>query len=280
MTPPALLELPGSPAGWAIRVFPNRFPVFSAAPGSGNSMAGEWFRRAPAIGSHEVIVESPDHSRFPDQRTPEEFALLVRAYQMRTVSLRQQRAIAYVLIFKNHGAGAGTSLEHPHSQVIGTAIEPDRPRRIARRATVYWREHGRCQLCDVLRHELDAGERIVLETERFVVLEPFAAQRPAETWLIPRNHSTFTELAADDVLELSAATVATLRLLKAAFGDPDYNYALHQDVAPGRAPEFRHWYLQILPCLQQPAGFELGSGMSINTLAPERAAELLRGAIG
>jgi UDPglucose--hexose-1-phosphate uridylyltransferase len=40
--------------------------------------------------------------------------------------------------------------------------------------------------------------------------------------------------------------------------------------------KYYHWYVSIIPRLTRVAGFELGSGMYINTVLPEAAAEFLR----
>jgi UDPglucose--hexose-1-phosphate uridylyltransferase len=37
-----------------------------------------------------------------------------------------------------------------------------------------------------------------------------------------------------------------------------------------------YWYVSIIPRLTRMAGFELGSGMFINSVLPEAAAEFLR----
>ena len=39
---------------------------------------------------------------------------------------------------------------------------------------------------------------------------------------------------------------------------------------------YYHWYISVIPRLTRVAGFELGSGMFINTVLPETAADFLR----
>lgn len=142
-TPRASLELTDAANGkWFIRAFPNRYPVLSPNADAAVDSKHGIFMRAPAVGMHEVIVESPLHNGFPDRRTAEEFVDLIRAYQLRSAAAMAMPGVAYTLVFKNHGAGAGTSLVHPHSQIIATPVLPSRTERTAQRADAHWRRTG------------------------------------------------------------------------------------------------------------------------------------------
>ncbi len=282
MTPAASLELTDEArAKWSIRAFPNRYAVLTPNPEAPSAQSDDRLVRLPARGVHEVIVESPLHNRFPDRRTPEEFVGLIRAYQLRSAAAMALPGVAYALVFKNHGAGAGTSLVHPHSQIIATPVLPARAERTAQRADEHWRDTGRCLTCEVADGELTSGNRVVLTTDNFAVVEPFAAGQPAETWIMPIAHATpFVTMEIETINEFAGVLQTTLRLVSECFGDPDYNYALHQEPPDETACRCQHWYLQVLPRLKEPAGFELGSGMAINTLSPEVAAERMRGPLG
>lgn len=277
-TPAASLELPRVEGGWSIRAFANRYPVLSPfATGISPPDDDGLFTHAPASGAHEVIVETPIHNSFPQLRDQGELASLVQAYRERSAALMALPGIAYVLIFKNHGEGAGTSLVHPHSQVIATPVLPPREERTVRCAREHWRTTGRCLFCDLVEQELNRGSRVAFATERFAVIQPFAAAHPGETWIVPRAHEgPFVSISEDDVAEFASVLSSTLRAVAACFADPDYNYALHQEPPDPDARRMQHWYLQIIPRLKDVAGFELGSGMAINTLPPELAATRLR----
>ena len=67
--------------------------------------------------------------------------------------------------------------------------------------------------------------------------------------------------------------------LNAAFPDAAFNYILHTTPATSDGGKAFHWHIELLPRLTGLAGFELGSGMHINILAPEDAADRLRSAI-
>jgi len=177
-TPPAVLEVPDPQAGrWLIRVFPNKYPALTPSPPTRAGTASSLFVVLPGEGHHEVIVETPVHNRFPADRSVEELAALLTTYQERC----RASSIRHVLIFKNRGLRAVTSLEHPHSQVIAAPIVPESVRRRWEIAAEHHRSTGRCLLCDVAAEEISDGRRIVHFNECFVVFHPFVAARPGET---------------------------------------------------------------------------------------------------
>lgn len=280
MTPPPLLEMaaPDPPGAWRVRAFANKYAALSpdAAPSNSRSPL---LQSRPGIGAHEVIVETPVHNRFLADRTEDEMTSVVQAYQQRCEARMQESTTAYLLIFKNHGEEAGTSLIHPHSQAIAAPIVPEDVRRACDIAQAHFSDTRRCLLCNVAEEELKAGERIVSRDERFVVFHPFAAARPAETWIVPLEHqSTFHDLPADDLEPFASVLLRTLRQLRAAFDDPDYNYAIHSAPVALASEPYLHWYVQLIPRLTKAAGFELGSGIYINPLAPEESADAMRSA--
>ena len=69
-----------------------------------------------------------------------------------------------------------------------------------------------------------------------------------------------------------------LLLLKLYRGlnDPDFNYVI--DTAPvGDENELYYmWHMRIIPRLTELAGFEIGSGIYINTAVPEQTARFMR----
>ncbi len=111
----------------------------------------------------------------------------------------------------------------------------------------------------------------------FVVFQPFAASFPGETWIVPSRHRpAFVQVSEDELLRFASTLRTTLRQMGDAFGDPDFNYVLQS--GPSDADPSWHWYLQLIPRLTKLAGFELGSGVHINTMAPEDGAAAMRAA--
>jgi UDPglucose--hexose-1-phosphate uridylyltransferase len=238
---------------------------------------GEWLE---GVGAHEVVVDSPDHERSFAELPDDHAADVFRTYQRRIAVLAQDPRIVYVQVFRNEGAAAGASLRHPHSQLIATPVVPSAIKEEfhgARR----WRQQngGGCVHCHLLAAELAAGERLVMQDDHFVAWAPFASSFAWEMMVVPRRHGPDFHLASDqEVAGLGLMVKRLVSKLKARLGPLPYNYFIH--TAPLRHQDGErhfHWHLRILPRLTQPAGFEWGTGFSINAVEPETAAQALRG---
>ena len=229
------------------------------------------------VGVHEVIIETPKHNQ-TIALMPEEGVLdVLKAYKRRYQSLRQEPWGKLILIFKNHGESAGTSLEHPHSQLVATHVVPKDIRQKYEVATAYFDDTGKCIYCDLVEEEIELKERIVLETDRFVAFHPFASRFPFETWIAPKRHQpAFSNIPDEDLKELAQVLKSTLSGLFIALENPDYNYVIHSVPVEDEQKSYYLWHIQIIPRLTKIAGFELGSGMSINTALPEETAKFIR----
>ncbi|MEU0681345.1 MULTISPECIES: galactose-1-phosphate uridylyltransferase [Streptomyces] len=282
-TPPEIWRLPAptstSGTDWAIRVIPNRYPVLTSGDQPARHHTTGLHTHADGIGSHEVVIESPLHDwDLPDG---DETAVtdVLHAYRLRTRALREMRP-GLVLPFRNHGAAAGTSLPHPHSQIVATPIVPLRLRRLFDVARAYYDDTGRCLYVDHTAAELADGGRVVATTDRVAALAPYAARAPYETWIVPRHHQASFADATDDVLQQTAALLyQVLAALRALLGDVPYNYALISAPNGEESSAYFAWHLQIVPHLTEPAGFELGTGIAVNPVPPEQAASHLRQAV-
>lgn len=280
MTPAESMRIP-APAGdgWAVRVVANRF----AALGDGQALErreqGLLFREMDGIGHHEVIIETPRHDRTIAHMTDAEVEAILRAYRARHRALKADPRVRYLIIFKNHGERAGTSLEHPHSQVVATPVAPLALRQKYEVAVRHWDDTGRCLYCDLLDAELEAKTRVVLESPAFVIFHPWASRAAYETWIVPRRHQpSFAQVSDADLGDLARVLRVTLGLVDAALGDPDFNLILHSAPVADEAQPYYLWHIQILPRLATIAGFELGSGIYISTMLPEDSAARLRAA--
>jgi UDPglucose--hexose-1-phosphate uridylyltransferase len=261
---------------WRVRVVPNKFPALVPDGRPQRSRRGLYLRME-GVGQHEVVIETPEHNKTLALLTVEQVTDVVRVYRARYQALNENPANELVLIFRNHGERAGTSLVHPHSQIVATPFVPVPIRRQLYEAERHYDAMGRCVYCDILAHELEAGERIVVDNTHFVAFVPYAARGPFEVHILPKVHqASFGELP-DEQLDDFAATLRTvLRKLYFGLKNPDYNFAII--TAPHyqqNEPHF-HWHLRILPRLTTPAGFEMGTGMFINVALPEENAQFLR----
>jgi UDPglucose--hexose-1-phosphate uridylyltransferase len=280
LTPPEVMAYrhggdPNGP-GWWIRVVPNRYAAL-VPEGSLTQKADEgFFRKIDGVGSHEVVIESPRHDLCIPSMDDWQVEEIVWAYRERFLTLQGDPRVRLIIIFKNHGVGAGTSVQHPHSQIIAASVVPLNVRNKLYEAARYHDEHGRCVYCDMLGEELRSGKRIIEESDRFVVYHPFASRVPFETWIVPKSHEAcFALISPGDSRRLASTLKRAWAKLHAALNDPDLNYVIHTAHRPHETRDHYHWHLQIIPRLTTPAGFELGSGIYINTALPEETAAFL-----
>jgi UDPglucose--hexose-1-phosphate uridylyltransferase len=263
--------------GWWVRVIPNKFPALSPEGSWEIKEEKGFFRMMEGMGIHEVVIESPIHNQLLPLMEDKQVEEVLLAYRERYLALREDPRIKLIIVFKNHGEAAGTSLDHAHSQLVGTAVVPSNIRNKLEEAARYYDDHGRCVYCDSIQEELSFGKRIVMDTERFVVLQPFASRSPFETWILPKEHqASFGLISMEDSKRLARVLKATLLKLYSKLNNPDYNYVIHTAPIKDEQEDYYHWHLQIIPRLTTPAGFEMGSGIYINVSFPEETAQFLR----
>jgi UDPglucose--hexose-1-phosphate uridylyltransferase len=261
---------------WRVRVVLNRFPALSP-DGDRVRRSDGIYRSMTGVGVHEVVIEHPRHDITTALMSPVDVVSILQAYRQRYEVLRKDPRIEAVIIFKNHGEGAGTSLQHPHAQIAATPIVPTQIRRRLDEAVRYFDETGECVFCQTLRQELRARERIVYENASFVAFIPYAALSPFHLWIFPRRHMSSFDAVMDGELEhLAAAMRTVLAKLHRGLGDPDYNFSVRSAPVRTGPTDYFHWYVAIVPRVSKAAGFEIGSGMFINTALPEASAAFLR----
>lgn len=263
--------------GWNLRVIANKFPALRIEGDLERQGIGI-YDQMNGVGAHEVIIETPDHLKDIADMSREEVAKIILAYKHRCVDLKKDRRFEYIIIFKNHGASAGASLEHSHSQLIALPIIPKKAKEFLRGAEQYYGYKERCVYCDIIRQELDEKERLVSENEHFVAFVPFASCSPFETWIIPKMHnSQFFHITEETISSLAAMLQEVLWRLKKVLTDPPFNFIINTaPIQHDQELEFYHWYIEIVPKLTRSAGFEWGTGFYINPTPPEKAALWLR----
>jgi UDPglucose--hexose-1-phosphate uridylyltransferase len=275
--------------GWTVRVVPNLYPALAPELGNGDDptprQAGgrppadplatergepDFFPARPAVGAHEVIVNAPQPvvSMASLDRAQAE-----RAMEVWRARMRLHADASYVHLIVNEGRRAGASLPHTHAQLFALPFVPAAVARERERFTAYAnRLHGRNLLADLVQEEVKRGERIVAIDEEAVALCPFASRAPFQVQLVPRRARARFE---DDGPLASALLQDVLARLGRALGaQPALNMWVR--TAPRGADHFC-WRIDLLPRLVNEAGLELGVGVNLNVIAPERAAELLRG---
>lgn len=272
---------PPNGPGWSVRTIPNKFPTVSptAARLSVEAATGEV--RRPGFGVHEVIIESPSHTPalwlLPSGQTRQ--ALEMLRERIRAVSAHP--GVSSLVAFENSGPESGGSLSHPHAQVVALPEIPPVLLEESQALARYSRVHaGVCAWDAELAREREAGTRIVGDTPEVVAYAPFASGHPYEVRFLPVRHAPSLGHATDAELDrLNTLLPAVLRTLLAVVPGVSFNlvtrsYALDRPEGKGY-----HWHLDLLPRLVRPDGFEVGGGIPVNIVAPERAAEQLRSAL-
>jgi UDPglucose--hexose-1-phosphate uridylyltransferase len=270
-TPPAL-ETYGRNGEWLVRVVPNLYPAFEGKGDFAVDDLGPVFHQAPGTGIHEVLVFSPDHHASWADLDDKQVGLVIAAIRDRMEDHAEQASVRYTQTIVNHGREAGASLEHPHGQLLGIPFVPEE---LHAELEGFADRAGPCVLCTTLEEEESAGHRVLLADERVVVVCPFWSATPYEMLVIPRNHEAHLGHASPaDLVAVSRAVRDALAALVRLVGDAAYNLVFH--TAPHRATDPFHWHVHLLPRITSVAGFEAGTGVLINIVAPEQAAADLR----
>ncbi|MFN3323069.1 MAG: galactose-1-phosphate uridylyltransferase [Bryobacteraceae bacterium] len=281
-TPPEILAFrqhgQADDGGWTLRVVPNKFPALRVE-GDLKRQGDGMYDRMNGIGAHEVIIETPNHLATLSDLSEKHIEDVFWAFRDRILDLRKDRRLRYIMIFKNHGEAAGASLEHTHWQLIALPVVPKRVQEEVDGARQYYGYKERCIYCDIIHNELETGTRVVLETDHFVVIAPYAPRFPFECWILPRRHNSHFEASeAAAYQNLAWVLRTTLRKIDRVLERPPYNCIIHSGPLQDGPMQHYHWHMEIIPKLTRVAGFEWGTGFYINPTPPEEAARFLRDA--
>lgn len=261
---------------WDVRVVPNKFAALQPGLIITRERVGRYLK-ADGYGVAEVIIETPRHDLCIATMPESHVRLVLEAYRQRTQEVARTRDINFITLFQNHGERAGTSLEHPHSQLIATPIIPPHIRDQIHQSMLHYDTLGQCVYCEIMEEELEQQARIILATDHFIAFTPFASRSPFEVRIFPRAHRSFFGDTTDEELDdLSRVLKTVLFKIHRGLDNPDYNYIFRSAPVGDHNAKYFHWYVMIVPRLTTPAGFEMGSGIFINVTSPEECAEFLR----
>ncbi|MFA5139456.1 MAG: DUF4931 domain-containing protein [Elusimicrobiota bacterium] len=276
MTGPASLAIGDEPR-WRVRCIPNKTPVLVPnAPKVGE--AHKLYRALPGEGIHEIIVDSPDHDAELGSMPESQARDLFSAYQKRFQEALNNPRIAFTMIFKNHGPASGTSIEHPHSQLVGSGVVPHGIRHRMDEAMKYYESTGSCVFCRMIEAEMKDKARVVEENDHFVAFVLYAALSPFHLWILPKRHmASFNETNENELASLARIVQRVIRRLKAGLGGISYNYVIQSTPLDRGTTECFHWYMSLVVRCSKVSGFELGSGFYTNPVLPEESAKFLLG---
>jgi len=262
--------------GWDLRVVPNQFPVLRVE-GALDRQGEGIFDRMNGIGAHEVFIESPKHEDTLASMSDAAVEQVLWAFRDRIQDLKRDRRFRSIIVFKNHGAAAGASLDHAHSQLIALPIVPREVRDEMDGARAHYAAKERCVFCDVLTQDEHDGRRLIADNGDMVAIAPYAPRFPFETWILPKRHqSLFEDAPRHEYAALARMLRDLLRRMNKMLLDPPYNLLVHTAPTQESASDFYHWHVEIIPKLTKVAGFEWATGFHLNPTSPEEAAQVLR----
>lgn len=269
-------RMPADDPAWQVRSVYNRYPALGNEAALARTFDGVQ-RWISGVGYHEVVVEHPLHNTTPALMPVTSLGTVLEMFYNRGWSIQNDPRIEQIIFFKNHGEQAGASIDHPHSQIVGLPVVPNIIRQRTEESRRYFDDTGNCVYCVMLNDELNRKERIITTSQYFAAFALYAAPSPFNIWIIPRRHSvSFLYTDKEERADLAAILRDILRRLFFGLHDPAYNFVIQSSPVKELNSDYLHWYLTVNPRLSRTAGFELGSGMSINPALPEECAEYLR----
>jgi UDPglucose--hexose-1-phosphate uridylyltransferase len=273
---------PGSPRdgpGWWVRVVADRHPILHIEGGLEKGAEG-MYDSMNAIGAHEILIETPEHEQHWATLESLQIERVLRACQQRSLDLRNDVRFRHVIWVKNHGLPPSL-IQHQHSHIVASPFVPRAIEEELKGFGEYVRWKERCVLCDMVRQECAFARRIILRAGAILAFAPFAPRFPYETWIVPTAHGHDFGAAHPSVLrDLARALQATLIRIRRLLDDPPYTLVLHSSPLGEFTHEEYHWHLELVPRPPQVLSLEWGTGLHINPVPPEVAAERLRGVQG
>lgn len=273
--PEPVLSYEKSAGDWSLVVVPNKYPAFDYTTKLDRRTEGP-YSMVNGVGFHEVII-TRDHAKHIALMSTAQVMEIVNAYQDRYLNLMNKRFVDYISIFHNHGKEAGASVNHPHSQLIAMpVIDPDVWRSL-NGSENYWNHNKKCVHCVMVDWEKEEKKRIVFENKDFIAFCPFASRTAFEVSIYPKFHAPYFErITPESKIQLAEALRAVLGKIYSGLSNPPYNFFLHTAPCNGKDYPHYHWHFEIMPRTSIWAGFELGTGIEISAIEPEKAAGFLR----
>ena len=297
MTPAAIHCYPNEKS-WQIRIVENLYPVLGDDRENPNLRFGLQ-QTIDGYGRHEVIIDHNNHGTAIHEMDNKHIAMLFGVYRDRMRQLyKSDKRLRYILVFKNFGPAAGASIAHTHSQIIAMPVVPDNVQAEVENSANYFNKHHRCIFCTLIdealtfeatiydresgeiHRKINVGQYIIERSEKFIAIKPFASRYEWEVHILPLTHQAdFINLTDNDLPDLANIMRRTMARLDSVLSNAQYNYFLHtlpHDNNDKHHENSYHWHIEICPRTSIPAGFELGSGLFVNTISPEQAAQTLR----
>lgn len=214
----------------------------------GNPKDSNWEVRViknkyPFAPIHEIIVHSPDHHKNIDELPLSHVELLFSTYKHR-IAAHEKKGQVY--LFHNRGEFAGESIPHPHSQLVVIPKEVH---------------------LDI--RPLIAPDGETVETSFFTLFCPKVSQWPDEVWISPKKKkSAFSKLFEEEIIDLAFVMQRLIQIMSVRHGEA-FHFNFY--VAPGK-----DWYVRLVPRKKLIGGFEVGTGVWVNTQDPKETVAFIK----
>ena len=263
---------------WTGRVVLNKFPSFSPNAQSQPSVNGRRLsKRLTSPGVQELIIPTPRHLASLAELSDDELEVCFRIHQDRVRELADHAFVEHVMLFLNCRSSAGASLGHIHWQVIGSPLISQHVQLRHQRNLNTRTQNGKTLVRMMLDQELNEAERILQTTDNFAIICPFASKFPFQVQLIPLDPIVeFSNLDDERRDELAWLCRDVVDRLESLLDAPAYNILLH--LPPSSESSAGEWYFEVFPRITTAAGYELGTDVWVNPVAPEKAVRALRAA--
>ena len=257
---------------WTVRVVPAINPAVDIE--AENTYSEHPLYSEPAYGYHYNVIASPDETKSLATIDVEQWGYVLSVVQDRLRWLYTQKGVAYVAIYGDSGKNSGTKIQHPHLHMMSFSTIPPKIEEEANSSHRILNEKGVYPMSQLVTSE-SGGPRQILQTEGFIALSPWAPSHPYEFWICPKKHATsFSKISQKEINDLALILRATLGGLSNSIKDVSFNIAFHLSPEKKNSKQI-HWHVEVYPQTVPWSGLELGFGIFLNELTPEKAAEEL-----
>ena len=266
-TPPHLFSK-GTP--WTIRIVPNKYPALNNEV-SKNQIG--LFCSENIRGNHFVIIDSDKHYNYLHNMEIEDIVSLILTYSWVIEELYKEETTKYVQIFKNYKKEGGSSLEHTHSQAVALNFIPKQVQTQLDNTEDFYKQNNTCLSCKMLEKEQECNTRIIMECGNFIAFAPYASLFPYEFCIYPKSHSSsFSNMTTEQHVSLAIMIKNLFNKLYVNLNNPAYNLYIN---SINTQKDFFHWSIRVVPRVAVQAGFEISTGIMLNSISPEKTKSML-----
>jgi UDPglucose--hexose-1-phosphate uridylyltransferase len=259
---------------WLVRSFYNKFPILTQD--SERNKKDEFFISLDGCGVHEVLVDTYRHDGNFFNMSVHEFELMFTMYKDRYNDLIDDENIKYISLFKNFLRNSGASMAHPHSQIISLPIVPKDVLEEVNNCRNYFEKNNKSLHESVIDFEIKEDKRVIHESENFIVIAPFASIYSGEVSIINKSNEKFENITNENIKEISLIFKRLFKKINDIYGIIPLNIYLHSHPKHINCEDYYNWHIHIVPRKYNLGGFEIATGVFVNSTSPEKLTKLLK----